>query len=217
MNTRMLNSLMLTVCPVLMILTWMVLEPLLMGDIASGLEGRAQVAAYLELSSGKGALPYLINVPATFCLVATMLGIAFLGRSLQGSGAAFGSVSAAIFTVLIAIPIIGMGLSMSAMEMFGDGVNIETAITMDMLAEAVFSGMPVFWALGIALLGLGLIIEKGFLPIWIGGLMLVSGLAGIPGVLALGEAGFIIWIITLVAAISSGVVLFMRRAQEKQA
>ena len=217
MNTRMLNSLMLTVCPVLMVLTWMVLEPLLMGDIESGLEGRAQVAAYLELSSGKGALPYLINVPATFCLVATMLGIAFLGRSLQGNGAAFGSLSAAIFTVLIAIPIIGMGLSVSAMEMFGDGVNIETAITLDIIAESIFSGMPVFWALGIALLGLGLIIEKGFLPIWIGGLMLVSGLAGIPGVLALGEAGFIIWIITLVAAIASGVVLFMRRAQEKQA
>ena len=124
MNTRMLNSLMLTVCPVLMILTWMVLEPLLMGDIESGLEGREQVAAYLELNSEKGALPYLINVPATFCLVATMLGIAFLGRSLQGSGAAFGSLSAAIFSVLIAIPIIGMGLSMSAMEMFGDGVNL---------------------------------------------------------------------------------------------
>ena len=214
MNTRMLNSLMLTVCPVLMILTWMVLEPLLMGDIESGLEGRAQAAAYLELSSGKGALPYLINVPATFCLVATMLGIAFLGRSLQGSGAAFGSLSAAIFTVLIAIPIIGMGLSVSAMEMFGDGVNIETAITLDIIAESIFSGMPVFWALGIALLGLGLVMEKGFLPTWIGGLMLVSGLVGIPGVLALGEAGFIIWLITLVAAVASGVVLFMRRAQE---
>ena len=44
--------------------------------------------------------------------------------------------------------------------------------------------------------------------------MLVSGLVGIPGVLALGEAGFFIWIITLVAAVASGVVLFMRRAQE---
>ena len=214
MNTRALNSLMLTVCPVLMILIWMLLEPLILGDIESGLEGRAQVAAYLELNSGKGALPYLINVPATFCLVATMLGIAFLGRSLQGSGAAFGSVSAAIFTVLIAIPIIGMGLCVSAMEMFGDGVNIETAITLDIIAESIFSGMPVFWALGIALLGLGLVMEKGFLPIWIGGLMLVSGLVGIPGVLALGEAGFIIWLITLVAAVASGVVLFMRRAQE---
>ena len=85
---------------------------------------------------------------------------------------------------------------------------------MSMIADAVFSGMPVSWALGIALLGLGLVMEKGFLPIWIGGLMLVSGLAGIPGVLALGEAGFIIWIITLVAAVASGVVLFMRRAQE---
>ena len=42
MNTRMLNSLMLTVCPVLMILIWMLLEPLILGDIESGLEGRAQ-------------------------------------------------------------------------------------------------------------------------------------------------------------------------------
>ena len=214
MNIRLLNSLMLTVCPILMILTWMVLEPLLLGDVDSGLVGRAQAEAWLELSSGKGALPYLINVPATFCLVATMLGIAFLGRSLQGSGAAFGSLSAAIFSVLIAIPIIGMGMSISAMEMFGKGVNVETAITIDMIADSVFNGMPVFWALGIALLGLGIVMEKGFLPSWIGGLMLVSGLAGIPGVLILGEAGFIIWIITIVAAVASGVVLFMRRAQE---
>ena len=214
MNIRLINSLMLTVCPILMILTWMVLEPLLLGDVDSGLVGRAGAEAWLELSSGKGALPYLINVPATFCLVATMLGIAFLGRSLQGSGAAFGSLSAAIFSVLIAIPIIGMGMSISAMEMFGKGVNVETAITIDMIADSVFNGMPVFWALGIALLGLGIVMEKGFLPSWIGGLMLVSGLAGIPGVLILGDAGFIIWIITIVAAVASGVVLFMRRAQE---
>ena len=112
-----------------------------MGDVESGLEGRAQFAAYLELNSDAGALPYLINVPATFCLVATMLGI--------------------------------------------------------------------------ALLGLGLVMEKGFLPIWIGGLMLVSGLAGIPGVLALGEAGFLIWLVTLIAAVASGVVLLMRRGQEQ--
>ena len=214
MSIRTLNALMLTVCPVLMILIWMVLEPLVMGDVESGLEGRAQFAAYLELNSDAGALPYLINVPATFCLVATMLGIAFLGRSLQGSGAAFGSLSAAIFTVLIAIPIVGMGLSMTAMEWFGEG-HIETAITVDMVAEAIFMGMPVFWVLGIALLGLGLVMEKGFLPIWIGGLMLVSGLAGIPGVLALGEAGFLIWLVTLIAAVASGVVLLMRRGQEQ--
>ncbi len=56
--------------------------------------------------------------------------------------------------------------------------------------------------------------EKGFLPIWIGGHMLVTGLVGIPGVLILGDAGFIIWMLTLVAAVASGVVLFMRRAQE---
>ena len=83
-----------------------------------------------------------------------------------------------------------------------------------MIADSVFSGMPVFWALGIALLGLGLRIEKGFLPIWIGGLMLVIGLVGIPAILILGDAAFILWIITLVLAVASGVVLFMRRAQE---
>ena len=103
---------------------------------------------------------------------------------------------------------------MTAMEWFGEG-HIETAITVDMVAEAIFMGMPVFWALGIALLGLGLVMEKGFLPIWIGGLMLVSGLAGIPGVLALGEAGFLIWLVTLIAAVASGVVLLMRRGQEQ--
>ena len=99
------------------------------------------------------------------------------------------------------------------MDLFDKGF-IETAVTMDMITDGVFSGMPVFWALGVALLGIGLVMEKGFLPIWIGGLMLVTGLVGIPGVLILGDAGFIIWMLTLVAAVASGVVLFMRRAQE---
>ena len=106
-----------------------------------------------------------------------------------------------------------MGMSLAAMDLFDEGI-IETAVTMDMIADGIFSGMPVFWALGVVLLGIGLVMEKGFLPIWIGGLMLVTGVVGIPGVLILGDAGFIIWMLTLVAAVASGVVLFMRRAQE---
>ena len=213
MNTRMVYSLILMICPVLMLLVWMVLEPVLLGEIDSNLKGREAVLAYLELNSGEEALAYLINIPGTFFLVGTMLGIAFLGRSLQGSGAAFGSLSSSIFTVLIAVPIIGMGMSLGAMDLFDEGI-IETAVTLDMTADGIFSGMPVFWALGVALLGIGLVMEKGFLPIWIGGLMLVTGLVGIPGVLILGDAGFIIWMLTLLAAVASGVVLFMRRAQE---
>ena len=213
MNARMVYSLILMICPILMLLVWMVLEPVLLGEIDSNLKGREAVLAYLELNSGEEALAYLINIPGTFFLVGTMLGIAFLGRSLQGSGAAFGSLSSSIFTVLIAVPIIGMGMSLAAMDLFDEGI-IETAITIDMTADGIFSGMPVFWALGVALLGIGLVMEKGFLPIWIGGLMLVTGLVGIPGVLILGDAGFIIWMLTLVAAVASGVVLFMRRAQE---
>ena len=111
MSIRMLNSLMLMICPVLMILIWMVLEPLLMGDIESGLEGRAEVAAYLELSSGEGVLPYLLNVPATFCLVATMLGIVGaggIGYELQSSFRMFEyeRVSAIIILIFITIFII---------------------------------------------------------------------------------------------------------------
>ena len=90
MNTRMIYSLILMICPVLMLLVWMVLEPVLLGEIDSNLKGREAALAYLELNSGEGALAYLINIPGTFFLVGTFLGIAFLGRSLQGSGAAFG-------------------------------------------------------------------------------------------------------------------------------
>ena len=90
----------------------------------------------------------------------------------------------------------------------------DRAVTMDMITDGVFSGMPVFWALGLALLGIGLVMEKGFLPIWISWLFLVIGLVGIPGVLILGEAGFIIFMISLVGTVASGVVLFMRSAQE---
>ena len=175
---------------------------------------RDRAEAYFKLASEKGALPYLLDIPGTFCLIGTMLGIAFLGRSLQGSGAAYGNLSASIFSVLIAIPIIGMGMFISSMEMFNEGVNVEMAITISMVADTVFAGMPLFWCLGIALLGLGLVMEKGFLPIWIGGLMLVIGLVGIPGILILGDLGFILWLITLVLAVASGVVLFMRRAHE---
>tara|TARA_A100001037_G_scaffold4277_1_gene4146 strand:- start:1852 stop:2448 length:597 start_codon:yes stop_codon:yes gene_type:complete len=197
-----------------MIVIWVVLEPLLMGEPDSGLVGVALEEAYLKLASEKGALTYLLNIPGTFCIVGTMLGIAFLGKSLQGSGAAYGNLSAAIFSVLIAIPIIATGMWFSSIEMFNEGINVNMAITISMVGDSVFAGMPLFWCLGIALLGLGLVIEKGFLPIWIGGLMLVAGLVGIPGIWILGEQGFILLLITLVPAVASGVVLFMRRAQE---
>jgi hypothetical protein len=213
MNARFLNSLMLIICPVLMLLVWMILEPVLLGEIDSNLEGREAALAWLQLNSGEKTLVYLLNIPGTFFLVGTFLGIAFLGRSLQGSGAAFGSLSASIFTVLIAIPVIALGLGTASMDLFDKGF-IETAVTMDMITDGVFSGMPVFWALGLALLGIGLVMEKGFLPIWISWLFLVIGLVGIPGVLILGEAGFIIFMISLVGTVASGVVLFMRRAQE---
>ena len=84
MNARMLYSLILMICPVLMLLVWMILEPILLGEIDSDLKGKEAALAYMELNAGEGVLVYLINIPGTFCLVGTMLGLAFLGRSLQG-------------------------------------------------------------------------------------------------------------------------------------
>ena len=69
MNIRLLNSMMLMICPILMIVIWVVLEPLLIGEVDSGLVGAAQAEAYLKLASEKGALPYLLDIPGTFALL----------------------------------------------------------------------------------------------------------------------------------------------------
>ena len=51
MNIRLLNSMMLMICPILMIVIWVVLEPLLIGEVDSGVVVAAQAEAYLTLAS----------------------------------------------------------------------------------------------------------------------------------------------------------------------
>ena len=53
MNARMLYSLILMICPVLMLLVWMILEPILLGEIDSDLKGKEAALAYMELNAGE--------------------------------------------------------------------------------------------------------------------------------------------------------------------
>ena len=208
MNTRVLTPWLLIICPIAMIVLFAVLEPLIMGTIDESLAPKEQALATLELFKGKELTGYLINIPGVLCMVGAILGLALLGKSLKEGGAALGTLSSLILTAVLAIPVIAMGLSLTANEIFADG-SIDTAVSLEVISEAVFSGIPLFWGLGYALLGLGMILEKGPLPKVLAWLLFLGGLVMIPGAF-IGAAGFLIFAILILVTVVSGGFLLRR-------
>ena len=208
MNTRVLTPWLLIICPIAMLVIFAVLEPLIMGTIDESLAPNESALATLELYKGKELTGYLINIPGVLCMVGAILGLALLGKSLKEGGAALGTLSSLILTAVLAIPVISMGLSLTAGDIFADG-SIDTAVSLELISDAVFSGLPLFWGLGYALLGLGMILEKGPLPKVLAWLLFLGGLVMIPGAF-IGGAGFLIFLILMVVMVVSGGFLLRR-------
>jgi hypothetical protein len=103
-----------------------------------------------------------------------------------------------------------MGLSLSAYQFFADG-HKDTAVSLELISDSAFMGMPVFWGLGLALLGLGMLLEKGPLPTVLSGLLCLIGLVMFPAALILDDIGFLVFAISIVLVASSGGVLLRQQ------
>lgn len=205
MNTRVLISWLLIICPIGMMVIFAGLEPLIMGSIDESLAPREEALMALELSNDKGLVGYILNVSGVILMIGAISGLALLGKSLKGDGAALGGLSSLIFTALLAIPVISMGLSLMANETFTDGYK-DVAVSMEVIGDAVFSGIPLFWGLGYVLLGLGMLLGKGPLPVVLAWILFLGGLIMLPGPF-IGFAGFLIFAILTLVVVISGVFL----------
>ena len=78
------------------------------------------------------------------------------------------------------------------------------------MAESTFMGFPIFLGLGYILLGLGLLLEKGTLPIALAGLLLLAGVVMLPGILLDPGFGFLVFAISMLVVVASGVFLLRR-------
>ena len=211
MNTRVLTSFLMIICPIGMMVTFAVLDPLIMGEIGEGLSPNEEVLAGLEAFNDKKVGGYFILTFGLLFMVGTLSSLALLGKSLNSTGAALGSLSSLIFTAILTIPVVGMGLTLSATEIFADGYK-DVAVSLELISNSAFSGMPLFWGLGLALLGLGMLLEKRPLPTVLSGLLFLIGLAMFPATLILGGAGFLVFAVSILLVVVSGV--FLLRQQD---
>jgi hypothetical protein len=82
-------------------------------------------------------------------------------------------------------------------------------VSLEVISDAVFSGLPLFWGLGYALLGLGILLGKGRFPKVLAWLLFLGGLMMIPGAF-IGSAGFLIFVILILVTVVSGGFLLRR-------
>jgi len=97
------------------------LEPLIIGEVDQSLAPKEKALATLELVQGKEVASNIVNISGVVLMVGAILGLALLGKSLKGGGAALGTLSSIIFTAVLAIPVISMGLFLTGNDFFADG------------------------------------------------------------------------------------------------
>ena len=105
MNTRVFTSWLLMICPIAMMVIFAGLEPLIIGEVDESLPPKEEALAGLELFQSKEIAAYIINISGLTLMMGATLGLALLGKSLKGGGAAIGTLSSMIFTAVLAIPI----------------------------------------------------------------------------------------------------------------
>ena len=209
MSTRVFTSWLMIICPIAMMVVFAVLEPLVMGEIDESLAVQDRALATLEHFNDNEILGYFVNILGIVFMLGTISGLALLGKTLDGSGAALGTVSSLVFTAVFAIPVVSLGLSLSAGEIFAEGYT-DTAVSVELIAESTFMGFPLFLAMGYILLGLGLLLEKGPLPIALAGLLLLAGVVMLPDALLSPGLGFLVFAISMLLVVASGVFLLRR-------
>ena len=211
MNTRVLTSWLMIICPIGMMVMFAGLEPFVMGAPGEGLSPNERVLAGLETFNDKKVAGYFILTFGLLFMVGMITSLALLGKSLKESGAAIGTLSSLIFTAILAIPLVVMGLSLSAYQFFADG-DKDVAVSLELISDSAFMGMPVFWGLGLALLGLGMVLEKKPLPTILSGLLCLIGIVMFPAALILDDIGFLVFAISILLVVVSGV--FILRQQD---
>lgn len=209
MNTRSLTSWLLILGPIGMFLIWFILDPMVIGDVPEGLSPSEEAIAGLQLDLDQQALSNVMNMIGGFAFMGIFAGLAMLSRTLQGGGAAFGTLAGILFPAVIAIAVAGFGLSVEATNYLADG-NKDIAATLEITSNGLFGAMPMILGLGLILLGLGIARENGSLPALLGWVLFIFGIGMMSGMFldfsGDNPIGMVVWMGWMIVTVVTGVI-----------
>ena len=208
MNTRSLTSWLLILGPIGMFLIWFILDPMVIGEAPEGLSPSETAIASLQLDLDQEALSNVMNMIGGFAFIGIFAGLAMLSRSLQGGGAAFGTLAGILFPAVVAIAVAGFGLSVEAQSHLADG-HRDIAATLEITSDGLFGAMPMILGLGLILLGLGIARENGSLPAPLGWVIFIFGIGMMTGMFldfsGGNPIGMVVWLGWMIITVATGV------------
>lgn len=144
--------------------------------VAEGLTPAEEALAGLQLGLDNEVADIILSMIGGLCFIGIFTGLALLGRSLQAGGANLGALCSLIFPALVAVAIGGFGLSLEATNLLKEGYP-DNAAALELISNGVFGAMPMFWGLGVVLVGLAITRENGHVPATMGWILAVAGVA----------------------------------------
>ena len=214
MNTLRLASLLLIVGPIGMFVIWGFIDPAIIGQVEDGLAPAEEALANLQLGLDNEVADNILSILGGLCFVGIFAGLALLARSLQAGGANLATLCTVIFPALIAVAIGGFGLSLEATSLLKKGLP-DSAVALELVSNGMFGAVPLFWGLGVLLIGLAITKENGPIPAAMGWILAVVGVAMFSGTfIEFGNSpvGFAIWIGMTVTIVATGVVSLRKAA-----
>ena len=214
MDTLRLTSWLLIVGPIGMFVIWGFIDPLIIGSVEDGLAPAEEALASLQLGIDNEVADNILSIIGGLCFMGIFAGLTLLARSLQAGGANLGALCSVIFPALIAVAVGGFGLSLEATNLLKEGQR-DNAVALELVSNGLFGAMPLFWGLGVSLMGLAITRENGPIPAVMGWILAVVGIAMFSGTFidfANNPLGMVIWLGMTVTIVATGVVSLRKAA-----
>jgi len=192
--------------PIGMIVVFAGVEPAIMGEADESLPAPDRILSTLDAFTEKELAGNVINLVGLLFMIGWLSALAILGKELKENGAALGSVASLVFTAVLAILAVSLGLSLGANDLFAEG-NKAAAVTLELASESAWYGFPQLLGVGYTLLGLGLVLERNPLPRVLAGLFVLAGVATFILAPINDGLGFLLFLISILLVITSGIFL----------
>ena len=219
MSINKLTAWLLTIGPIGMFVIWGIIDPMVLGEVADGLAPVEEATANIQRYADNEVTGWILSLSGGFSMLGMMVGLGLLAKSMQAGGATLGSLCGYIFPALVAMMVFGFGSEISGQEILvgGNGVagDPELGGMLSLVGNSAFGAFPIFWGLGLTLLGLGITREDGPLPSIMGWIMTVMGVVMFSMSFGLGDGiGFFAWIGASLVVSATGVLslLAIRKA-----
>ena len=205
MSTKSLTGWLLIAGPVLMFVVIGVLWEALIGAGETAADSVAEAMANEQLAR-------ILLVVGMIVFTATFVGLVLLARSMKGEdkpGATYADVAGIIFVAVAGASIVATGLSLGALDAAADSVS--EGVTSEIVGNAVFAGVWVFWALGNLLLGSAMVMQKNLHAV-VAWLLVGFGVFGLfTAVISFSDipdaVGMVIWLGLTLTNVAAGVLV----------